>query len=60
MNAREGLSFTMAYAIGEKRDRAGFPFCYSFRPGDGVQVLKRLFLERLQFLDLLPNHGQAL
>ena len=26
VNACEGLSFTMAYAIGEQRDCAGFPF----------------------------------
>ncbi|TKB90765.1 MAG: hypothetical protein E8D40_13620 [Nitrospira sp.] len=59
-DVREDLSFPIAYGIGEKRDCAGFPFCYSFRPGDGVQVLKGLFLKCLQFVNLMPNHGKAL
>jgi hypothetical protein len=60
LDAREDLSFPIAYGIGEKRDCAGFPFCYSFCPGDGVQVLKGLFLKCLQFVNLTPNHGKAL
>ena len=60
LDVREDLSFPIAYGIGEKRDGAGFPFCYSFRPGDGVQVLKCLFLKRLQFVHLTSNYGKAL
>ena len=60
LDAREELSFPIAYGIGEKRDCAGFPFFYSFRSSDGVQVLKGLFLKRLQFVNLTPNHGKAL